>query len=134
MRISDWSSDVCSSDLTARRSPRPSGWRHTRDGTRSAEWFMAGRSTATRLRRQDAIRSQSIAAPPEIHPRSGVIPDEREDPGTGRCPQPAFERPLTLQLLVVLEPDPVDQLELSLQEIDVVLVILEDHHEKITAI
>src|SRR3546814_6136178 len=89
---------------TARRSPRPSGWRPTRDGTRSAEWFMAGRSTATRLRRQDAIRSQSIAAPPEIHPRSGVIPDEREDPGPGRCPQPAFERPLNLPLLVVLEP------------------------------
>src|SRR3546814_18843445 len=61
MRISDWSSDVCSSDL-------------------SAEWFMAGRSTATRLRRPDAIRSPSIAAPPEIHPRSGVIPDELEDP------------------------------------------------------
>src|SRR3546814_9777933 len=94
---------------------------------------MAGRSTATRLRRQDAIRSQSIAAPPEIHPRSGVIPDEREDPGPGRCPQPAFERPLNLQLLVVLEPDPVDQLELSLQEIDVVLFIREDHREKIAA-
>src|SRR3546814_10517166 len=30
MRISDWSSDVCSSDLTARRTSRPSGQRHAR--------------------------------------------------------------------------------------------------------
>src|SRR3546814_11170787 len=48
MRISDWSSDVCSSDLTGRCPTTPSAWSSTRRPARCAKTSTASSNTSTR--------------------------------------------------------------------------------------
>src|SRR3546814_17843656 len=59
MRISDWSSDVCSSDLFLQRRLYPTDWRQTPPSVRPADPF----SMARTQRRERADLSQRVARP-----------------------------------------------------------------------
>src|SRR3546814_8346765 len=60
MRISDWSSDVCSSDLGCRSSPPPS----------AAGWFRSPVTSASRSGADKRSRLSRVAKPPHSMPRS----------------------------------------------------------------
>src|SRR3546814_9884738 len=92
MRISDWSSDVCSSDLTEKRTPRPA----TAASSMNSEMTMSDKppspsieQAADRQRHQQRFREQHIEADHDGDTdqrehdaavgRPGVVLGERQD-------------------------------------------------------
>src|SRR3546814_20313212 len=69
MRISDWSSDVCSSDLTGEPAAGALWWAGA--ARRERSWFGG------------VLRSPNPGTPPK-----GVVPDERAARNSGACPVP----------------------------------------------
>src|SRR3546814_7698710 len=76
MRISDWSSDVCSSDLFLQRRLYPTDWRQTPPSVRPADPF----SMARTQRRERADLSQRVARPHAHLSRSALAGALRRTP------------------------------------------------------
>src|SRR3546814_18933308 len=115
MRISDWSSDVCSSDLRARRHPcavsaRPTSTRqgpgHDRlsgGGFRDAPVWQAIGDVSVAQLRDPASRPQEVSPPKSEHDQPEKIgdadhEDPRDDDTLSPSPKPAFLAALLLAL------------------------------------
>src|SRR3546814_17478361 len=80
MRISDWSSDVCSSDLPARRTARPGRKRRPPLPTRPRTAIRTQRAHSSRARRPESPRPRSIAGSRANGPTRRPLPKARQRP------------------------------------------------------
>src|SRR3546814_7483713 len=115
MRISDWSSDVCSSDLRARRHPcalsarppstlqGPGNDRLSGGGFRDAPVWQASGDVRVAQRRDPASRPQEVSPPKSERDQPEKIgdadhEDRRDDDTLAPAPKPAFLAALLLAL------------------------------------